>query len=270
MTQVSPLLQLPGEIRNYIVEYVMTREPGMAPPSISKSPLALSSTCLQLHNEFRSLAWHLTIFPIRWSSAQQLATKASILPPASASSIKKLQIQLPCEFTELYTDDPNRRRVKPFGFAEAGLTGLEELYFRYRPEHHEKGVGGPGRELLVQTLWRLLWERGIESLKRVCVVHDGTQPFLSFNLLYGMLKEYGPLRRSRRWSVTSDLEHGQIIFREHGHGGDIQKQVSVVVGYSFREAEEYLEVCEQILDVSFEAIVRWNLLLSQASDSNQI
>jgi hypothetical protein len=270
MAQLSPLLQLPGEIRNYIVEYVITREPGMAPPSLSRSPLALSSTCHQLHNEFRSLAWHTTIFPIRWSSAQQLGTKASILPPALASSIKKLQIQLPPELTDLYTDDPNRRRVKTFGFAEAGLTGLEELYFRYRPEHHEKGVGGPGREFVVQALWRLLWERGIDSLRRVCVVHDGTQPFLSLNLLYGMLKEYGPLRRSRRWSVASNLEHGQLLFREHGHDGDVLKQVSVVVGYSFREAEEYLEVCEQILEVSLKPIVRCKLLPFQALDSNQI
>jgi hypothetical protein len=179
MVQISPLLNLPGELRNHIVEYVFTREVGTAPPPIWRSPLALASTCRQLYLEFYVLARSTTIFTIPWSTSDELGIKASVLPSALVSSITKLQIQLPPETMDLYINDLSRRKLKGFGFFAAGLTGLEQLYFRYRPEHHEKGVGGPGRELIVHILWRVLWERGIDRLRKICFVHDGTQPFLS-------------------------------------------------------------------------------------------
>ncbi|KAF1937364.1 hypothetical protein EJ02DRAFT_56779 [Clathrospora elynae] len=248
MAQTSPFLTLPGEIRNYIVEYVFRREAGTAPPPLSRSPLALAFTCRQLHREFQNLARSATIFTIRWSSSQELGSKASILPPASISSTKKLQIQLPPDLVDLYIDDAHRKRVKSFGFSDAGLIGLEELYFRYRPEHHEKGVGGPGREFLVLALWRILWERGNENLKKVCVVHDGTQPYLSLTLLHGMLEAFGPCRRSKRWQLKSDMEHGQLLFVEQGQNSQPQRQIAIALGYSFREAEEYVAVCEQIFE----------------------
>jgi hypothetical protein len=250
MAQASLYLNLPGEIRNYIVDFAFWREPGTAPPPLWRSPLALPSTCRQLYHEFYALARTATIFTISWSSSDELGTRASSLPPASASSITKLQVQLPPELIDLYINDPTRRKMKKFGFSSAGLTGLEELYFRYRPEHHEKGVGGPGRELIVHILWRILWERGIDSLKKICIVHDGTQPFLSLTLLYGILETFSPLRVSKRWHVKSDLQHGQLLFVEHGPGSKVLREITVIVGYSFREAEEYLHVCEQVIEVN--------------------
>jgi hypothetical protein len=249
MVQTSPLLALPGELRNSIVEYVFTRELGTAPPPLWRSPLALPSTCRQLYQEFYALARVVTIFTIPWSSSSELGIKAGALPAAFASSITKLQIQLPSELINLYITDPTRRKLKRFGFAAAGLTGLEELYLRYRPEHYENGVGGPGRELTVHVLWRILWERGTESLRKICIVHDGTQPFLSLTLLHGMLETFGPLRVSKRWEVKSDLQHGRLLFVEHGHGGKTLREIAVIVGYSFREAEDYLAVCGQIIEV---------------------
>jgi hypothetical protein len=247
MIQSSLLLALPGEIRNYIVDFAFERESGTAPLPLQRSPLALPSTCRQLYEEYSSLARSATIFSIPWSTSTELCNKASVLPPDIASSIKRLQVQLPSELTGLYK--PSRRRVLKFDFARAGLTWLEELYFRCRPEHHELGVGGPGRELIVQILWRILWERGIDNLKKICIVHDGTQPFLSLTLLYGMLETYSPLRHSKRWEVKSDMQRGQLRFVEYGPSGTVLREIAVIVGYSFREAEEYLAVCGQILEV---------------------
>jgi hypothetical protein len=250
MVQTSPLLDLPGELRNHIIEYVFSREPGTVPPPLWKSPLAIPSTCRQLYEEFYALARSATIFTILWSTSHELGTKTSVLPPTSASSITKLQIQLPSEPKDLYMTDPTQRKLKRFGFAGAGLTKLEELYFRYRPEHQERGVGGPGRELIVHILWRIIWERNMGSLRKICIVHDGTQPFLSLTLLYGMFETYGPLRVSKRWEVKSDLQHGQLLIVEHGPDRNFLREIAVVVGYSFREAEDYLTLCEQILEVS--------------------
>jgi hypothetical protein len=246
MTQQCPLLLLPGELKNQIVDYIIHREPGT--PPLRHSPLALLSTCHQLYEEYHAIAWTATIFTIPWSGADELSQKASLMSPASVSRITKLQIRLPSDLTELYTPEVHRRHVKSFGFARAGLTGLEELYIRYRPEHHEKGVGGPGRELIVQILWRIMWERDIKRLKKICIVHDGAQPFLSLSLLYNMLQNFTPLQVSKRWKVQSDLEHGQLRFEEWCNGKRV-RQFSVVVGFSFREAEEYVEVCQQILEV---------------------
>ncbi|KAI4944195.1 hypothetical protein J4E91_008748 [Alternaria rosae] len=248
MAQQSPLLLLPGELKNQIIDYILTREPGTAPPLRQHSSLSLSSTCRQLHEEYHTLAWTTTIFTLPWSSAEELVRKTSLLPPASMSSITKLQIKLPSDLTQLYTADVNRRRVKPFNFARAGLTNLEELYIRYRPEHTEKGIGGPGRELIVQMLWRIMWERDIKRLRKICIVHDGAQPFLSLSLLYNMLQNFTPLQVSKRWKVRSDLEHGRLRFEEWG-GGEKGRDVDVVVGFSFWEAEAYVEVCEMVLEV---------------------
>ena len=248
MAQQSPLLLLPGELKNQIIDYILTRDQGTAPPRLQRSPLSLSSTCRQLHEEYQTLAWAATIFTLPWSSADDLIRRTSLLPPTSMSSITKLQIKLPSDLTSLYTPDVNRRRVKPFNFARAGLTALEELYIRYRPEHTEKGIGGPGRELIVQILWRIMWERDIKRLRKICIVHDGAQPFLSLSLLYNMLQNFTPLKVSKRWRVRSDLEHGRLRFEEWG-GGEKGRGVDVVVGFSFWEAEAYVEVCEMVLEV---------------------
>ncbi|KAG9195421.1 hypothetical protein G6011_00542 [Alternaria panax] len=253
-TQKSPLVLLPGEVKNQIMDYLFTRNPGTAPAPLRNSPLALSSTCHRLYEEYHALAWSATIFDIQWSLADELSRKTSVLSPAFTSTIQKLQIRLPVDLTEPYTADVNHRRVKSFGFARAGLTGLEELYVRYRPEHHEKGIGGPGRELIVQLLWRIMWERDVKRLNKVCIVHDGTQPFLSLSLLHNMLQNFTPLQVSKRWSVRSDLEHGRLRFEEQSHG-KILRRISVVVGFSFREAEEYVEVCEQILEEKYAQVV---------------
>jgi hypothetical protein len=248
MAQQSPLLLLPGELKNQIVEYIFHHEPGTAPPPLRHSPLSLSSTCRQLYEEYRTLAWTTTIFTLSWSSADDLMRKTSLLRPTSPSSITKLQIKLPQDLTDLYTADANRRRLKPFAFSRAGLTNLSELYIRYLPSHTEKGIGGPGRELIVQFLWRIMWERDSKRLRKICIVHDGAQPFLSLSLLCNMLQNFTPLQVSKRWSVRSDLEHGRLRFEEWG-GGDGGRGVDVFVGFSFWEAERYVDVCEDVLEV---------------------
>ncbi|CAO2653418.1 Nn.00g028290.m01.CDS01 [Neocucurbitaria sp. VM-36] len=248
MTQDSPLLTLPGELRNHIVEYAFRREPGSAPPPLPRSPLALSSTCRQLYNEFQALARSSTIFSIHWSSAQDLRIRASKLSSSSRYSIKKLQLFLPRQLEDLFIGEARRKRVKNFDFTEAGLTGIQELYFRYPPtDAAGEGVGVTGREYLMLALWKILWERGNEKLSKVCAVHDGTQPYLCLTLLNGMMKEFGPLRRSRRWELWPDLDHGKVHFVMKGHDGARARQVTLVVGYSFHEAENYCEVREQLL-----------------------
>ncbi|KAF1850446.1 uncharacterized protein K460DRAFT_400511 [Cucurbitaria berberidis CBS 394.84] len=246
MTQTSPLLTLPGELRNYIVEYAFRREPGTTPLPLSRSQLALPFACRQLHRDFQALARSLTIFSIRWSSAQELRMKADRLLPASRASITKLQLEFQPNFEAQFVFDARRKRVTSFDFAGAGLTGLQELYFRYPPSDVMGGVGVTGREFLMLALWKILWERGNDQLRKVCAVHDGAQPYLCLTLLYGMMKEFGPLKRSNRWKLQPDLDHGQVHFLKKGHDGKPCRQVTLVVGYSFREAEEYCAVREQL------------------------
>ncbi|KAF1838881.1 hypothetical protein BDW02DRAFT_594209 [Decorospora gaudefroyi] len=254
----SPLLTLPGEIRNHIVEYVLNRELGTAPPPVRRSPLAFASTCRQLYDEYYALARSATIFTISWVSQEHLRMKASILPPAFASSIKKLQLQLPSRLTDLDASALRRWPLKSFGFAWVGLTELEEVYIRYRPEHHEKGVGWRGRQVAVRLLRKLLGEGKLHRLRKVCIVHDGTQPYLSLTLLHGMMKTQ--LRHSGRCKVQSDLEHGQLLLvrDEVVRDGVVRlsaRHIAINVGYSFREAEEYVAVCEQVLEQKLAKVI---------------
>ncbi|XP_014558181.1 hypothetical protein COCVIDRAFT_95166 [Bipolaris victoriae FI3] len=258
MAQTPPFLALPGEIRNQIVSYAFHRAPGSIPASsLSKSAVALAWTCRQLYAEYASLARsHSAIYPLKWLSAQHLAEKTqTLLTTTCAAQITKLQILLPACLGELYVCDlsaTSRRRVKGFHFAAAGLPNLEELYFRFQspdsPGNGDgRGSGGAGRELVVHMLWRLLWEKDLSRLNKICIVHDGAQPFLSLTLLHGMLVTFKPLYVSRRWHVKSDFEHGRLVFVEKS-GSKTKRRIAVLVGYSFREAEEYVSVCEDIIE----------------------
>ncbi|EMD84844.1 hypothetical protein COCC4DRAFT_35153 [Bipolaris maydis ATCC 48331] len=262
MTRTSPLLTLPGEIRNQIVSYAFHRTLGGIPASrLSRSALALAWTCRQLYTEYASVARsHSVIYPLTWLSAQHLAEKTqALLTTTCAAQITKLQVILPACLAELYVCDSaatTRRRVKGFHFAAAGLPNLEELYFRFQSTDSHgngngdgSGSGGAGRELVVHMLWRLLWEKDLSRLNKICIVHDGVQPFLSLTLLHGMLATFKSLCVSRRWHVKSDFEHGRLMFVEKS-GGKTERRVAVLVGYSFREAEEYVDVCEEIIEVS--------------------
>lgn len=261
MAQTSPFLTLPGEIRNQIISYAFNRAPGSIPASsLSKSALALAWTCRQLYAEYASLARsHSVIYPLKWLSAQQLAEKTrALLATACAPQVTKLQILLPACLGELYICDSSattRRRVKGFHFAAAGLPNLEELYFRFQSTDSHgngdgSGSGGAGRELVVHMLWRLLWEKDLSRLNKICIVHDGAQPFLSLTLLHGMLVTFKPLYVSRRWHIKSDFEHGRLVFVEKS-GDKTKRRITVLVGYSFHEAEEYVNVCEDIIEVCY-------------------
>lgn len=149
----------------------------------------------------------------------------------------------------MFVFDAHRYRVKSFNFAEAGLGSLEELYFRDAPNNDVGRYGVKGREFLMLAVWKLLWERG-NKLTKVCAVHDGAQPYLCLTLLHSMMKEFGPITRSTRWKLQPDLDHGQIHFVKNVHDREPSRQVTVVVGYSFREAEDYDTVRAQLLEVS--------------------
>lgn len=144
--------------------------------------------------------------------------------------------------------------VRGFGFKEAGLTGVREVWFRFKGEdgvRSREGVGGgirggPPRELIVHILWRMLWEKQLPQLSKIGFVHDGMQPLLSLASLLGMLRSFTPLVVSTRWRVQSDFEHGRLLCVEMAGA---KRRVEVMVGYSFREAEEYVDVCGEIAEV---------------------
>lgn len=296
-----PLLALPGELRNTIVSHLLVRSPGTTPPcSISKSSMALSWTCRQLYTEFSALTRSSSIYTIAWHSAAALASQtAELLTPALAAQMHKLQILLPLHLQNLYlgaaAGSPPaclvaaRRRVKPFEFAQAGLGNLRELYFRFQADawinrdddggdaatqrrrrtgvpSPDTGAGGRAREFTAHLLWRLVWEKNLTRLTKICIVHDGAQPLLSLPLLYSMLVSHRALRLSRRWAVQSDFKHGRLLLVEKasaaaaaalGADGSSSENssrgsgrvVEVRVGYSFREAEQYVAVCGEILEV---------------------
>lgn len=249
MAQPSAFLALPGEIRNAIVDYVFWREPGTAPPPLKASPLALALTCRQLRAEYQTLARSVTAFKISWVSAIELQTKTSSVPSEVISSVKTLQIYLPAKLEDLYVDSSRRLRVKGFALLAAGFTGLEELYIRYRPEHNISDVGLLGRETLMLVVWNLLWEKGRSRLQKICAIHDGAQPYLCATLLHAVFTNFGPARRSKRWKMLRDWERGELYFamcRE----GQAPRRVTLTMGYSFREAEEYSTIRELLLNVS--------------------
>ncbi|KAI8941818.1 hypothetical protein NX059_003018 [Plenodomus lindquistii] len=255
MPQESYLLALPGELRNQIVEYAFRRESGTAPPPLQLSPLALAATCRQLHQEYQALARAETTYTIAWSTTQDLRAKTARLSQSSRSLIKKLQIILPEHFEDLYNSHTRRTRLKSFGWSSAGLTGVEELYIRYRPEHRENGVGLVGRETLMLVVWSVLWEPGTESLTKICAVHDGTQPYLCATLLHANFRNFGPARRSNRWKLIPDLEGGQLHFWGERRNNLAPRHVTLRMGYSFREAEEHTAVRQQLLDREYSQVI---------------
>lgn len=249
MVQTSGLLQLPGELRNQIVEHAFHRALGTCPPPLHESPLAFASTCRQLYEEYHTLAMSVTIHKVQWQSAQQLRNKASSLSEFSKASIRKLQIVLPLNLEDLYVSQTRRTRVKGFGIAAAGVIGIEELYIQYRSEHNETGVGLLGRETLMLIVWSLLWEGGMENLTKVCAVHHGTQPFLCPTIMNGNFRNFGPCVRSKRWRLVPEVDCGQLRFVGERRADLLQRDLRLLMGYSFREAETYFAVRKQLIRV---------------------
>ena len=165
-------------------------------------------------------------------------------------------LHLPLDLSGMCVREGRRFGVRSFGFKEAGLTGVKEVWFRFkgastspstRSSNNSTGTGGGvARELIVYILWRLLWEKQLPHLAKIGFIHEGTMPLLSLVSLLGMLRSFTPLVVSTRWRVQSVFEHGRLLCVEMGGA---RRRVEVLAGYSFREAEEYVDGCGEIAAV---------------------
>ena len=236
MATASPLLALPGELRNRIVELCFAREPAVAPPSIFRSPLALSLTCRQLYNETHTLAFAATIFRTRHWMPVELRSRLEQVRSALHPHIKSIELNVAVIhfFSRRYS-------LQGLQFAKAGLSCVEELYVRYTP-----GTNSGVASLILQNLGILIMKTvsssGNNLLRRICIVHSGLIPWTTVSL-YEHMKQY---EHGQTRIKYDEEQHKFNIMWKEGHR---QRDVVISIGRTVREAETYHLVRQQLLEV---------------------
>ncbi|RMZ71948.1 thiamine pyrophosphokinase [Pyrenophora seminiperda CCB06] len=151
----------------------------------------------------------------------------------------------------IFHREPGTTLLPPHKSPLAFASTCRQLYFEFYALARSATVftmqWPHGRVFVPRIIWAILRERHMDRLTKICIVHDGVQPYLSLPTLYSMMQFYQPYQTSKLWEARSDLVHGRLLFVGRRQGPDqAARQVSLFIGYSFREAEQYVAVCEQI------------------------
>jgi hypothetical protein len=249
MNTASPLLLLPGELRNRIYDYALPDVTAEI-ASISRSPLALSLACRQLYNETHTLAWAATAFRAsRWTLAALQANirkvRLSLRP-----LIKKLEIAVDvCDFLA------HPRSLDGLKFADAGLTGLEELYITFSGTPKSQNRENYIISNLLVVIWKTIHGNKNECLRKIRVVHAGSLRSHGNDYLCDMMGKrlLNNWMQDGSWKTVLNLADGNHRIIHQRKDGTIQREVLVLFGHTAQEAEMYAEVKEQLLNVS-----RWS------------
>jgi hypothetical protein len=237
MATASPFLALPGELRNRIVQLCFAREPAVAPPSIFRSPLALSLACRQLYNETHTFAFAATTFRTRHWMPVEIRSRLQRVRPALHPHIKSIELNV------AVIDFVSRRySLEGLQFAKAGLSCVEELYIRYTSGTNFAELA----PLILQNLGLLIMKTVSSSdnhlLRRICIVHGGLMPWTIVNFYEHMKqREHG----QTRIKYDEEQHRFNIMWKE----GSKQRDVAISMGRTVREAETYHLVRQQLLKV---------------------
>ncbi|KAF2245662.1 hypothetical protein BU26DRAFT_568222 [Trematosphaeria pertusa] len=244
MATASPLLALPGEVRNLLYVFYFAHDPLVPPPHISRSPLALSLTCRQLYSETHALAFVATTFRARCWLLWELKTRFRRLSPPLRPSIKRLELTV--HVSEFLRQPSSLQGLR---FAEAGLTGLQDLYIQYTGQPKSESGETYIISNLELVLWKTVVQRRNDRLEKIRVVHGGALRWTSIIQLCERMHSWLPLPwvTDEVWETRRNLEEGRFSLVKRGRDGSEQRVVEILLGYTIREAEQYRAVREELL-----------------------
>lgn len=243
----SPLLTLPGELREAVYTFYFAHDPTIPPPHISRSPLALALTCRQLYNETHARAFVATTFKAQCWHLWQLKARFQRVPLAVRPYIKRLEITV-------QVNDFLKHRSSTYGlkFADACLTGLKELYIQYTGQPKS----GSGETYIISNLEVVLWKTVVkcrnERLQKIRIVHGGAFRELTINQLCERMHSWLPLAwaEDEAWETRQQFDEGRFHLIKRRPDGTEQRDVIILLGNTVREAEKYRTVREELLKVS--------------------
>lgn len=255
MATASPLLALPAELRNRIYDFYLAHDAAVAPPSISRSPLALSLTCRQLYHETHTLAFAATTFRVRHWVPAELQSKLQRVRSPFHPLITRL------ELTVAVSEFISRRcSLDGLGFANIGLSCVEEIYIKYTAGTKYTSSAAYILSNLGVLLWQTVAGCGNDQLRRICLVHGGLMPWDIVELCDHMSKSRpsslqppypsrAPPRPWPVWETQPNFENGQHHFSIWRRDGAEQREVVITMGRTVREAEIFYQVRQELLEV---------------------
>lgn len=246
MPTASPLLLLPGEIRNRIYDYTFS-DIATEFVSISRSPLALPLVCWQLYNETHTLAFAATTFRASCWQLAELKAKISNVRLSLRPLIKRVDIAVDvCNFLA------HPLSLDGIRFEDAGLIGLEELYITFSgtPKSHKRETYIMSN--LMVMIWKTVHGNGNERLKKIRVVHAGSLRWHGVEYLCETMgkRMYQHWRPKLRWKTVLNRADGNYRMVREGGDGTIQREVLFLLGRTVQEAETYAEIKDELLNVS--------------------
>ncbi|KAF1952334.1 hypothetical protein CC80DRAFT_495410 [Byssothecium circinans] len=245
MASPSPLLSLPGELREVIYGYYFTHDSTLPTPHASRSPLALASTCRQLHRETHARAFLATTFKSHCWLLRELKIKFAQAPMSLRPYIKRLEITV--HVSELIRHPSSLQGLR---LADAGLTGLKELYIQYTGKPKSES----GETYIVSNLENVLWKTVVSRknihLKKIRVVHRGALRYISVKQLYDRMGSWLPLpwATEQNWSIEKEVNHNRFHLIRKGEDSKELRRVSILLGYTVREAEDFQAVRNEVLE----------------------
>ncbi|KAF2870797.1 hypothetical protein BDV95DRAFT_595488 [Massariosphaeria phaeospora] len=222
--QTTPLLALPPELRNRIYDFYFDDEPAIALPHMSRSPMALAMTCRHLYRETHPLALRTTTFKVRGYVRKDLRSSFRMMPPAFRRLVKRLELEVSANAVV----KAHSMTFKGIGFADVGLTGVEELFLNYIGDPAVYQLGGVGIvDSLEMAVWKTVTKAGNEKLQHIRITHG---------LLYRMqdIGEFGRAMHWHRppgWDTRHNLEEGRVFLFKMNKDGALPREVTVTPLY---------------------------------------
>ncbi|KAF2193219.1 hypothetical protein K469DRAFT_551812 [Zopfia rhizophila CBS 207.26] len=240
--QASLLLALPPEIRNSVYEFYFTHDPSVSPPSISRSPLALSLTCRKLHSETHALAFAAATFQARRWQLPELKAKIKRVRSTYLPLIRR--VELTVGIRDFLVDV---RSLNGLRLAEAGLTCLEDIFINFSGEPTSESRENYILSNLVILIWKTVANRGNKSLRKIRLVHGGLLRWHGILELCEVMKKR-LLLASDALQVCEEYKEGRFKLITKDGGGVEPREVQVLLGHTVREAEMYGTVQKELLN----------------------
>ncbi|KAF2713370.1 hypothetical protein K504DRAFT_461906 [Pleomassaria siparia CBS 279.74] len=247
----SPLLALPAELRNRVFEFYFATDIGIAPPSMLRSPLAISLTCHSLYEETHALAFPATTFRLREWSIAEVQIKLQRVRPELHPQIRKLELDF-----NMFPPAGQRHSAPGLQFAKVGLNCLEELYI--------KCTAATQRSQFLPRLAFLIYQivARNEQLRKICVLHGGR---LSCDVvdLHDQMVDIRPVPRKlavdnlrlstlelsgKTWAIQPHFENGKRHCSLRLLDQANQRAISITMGHTVREAELWHLVRQELLE----------------------